>query len=136
MRAVSPKEPSAAYHLMTQHRSTGCFHPAMYNLHNVYFPMHNVHFDFSGPTFHESIVMQPGDSVDMLTSQILSKDAIFKDRVTSTNSVTVQEGSSHAVTYNEKRLPRESRESQGSKPAPGSRKYPYRKGILSLQEVE
>ena len=73
VRAVSPKEPSAAYHLMTQHRSTGCFHPAMYNLHNVYFPMHNVHFDFSGPTFHESIVMQPGGFVEMLTSQILSK---------------------------------------------------------------
>ena len=36
----------------------------------------------------------------------------------------------HAVTYNEKKRPRESRETHISKPTPGSRKYPYRKEVF------
>ena len=70
---ANARDVSPALRLMTEHVSHGCFHPAMYNLHNIYFPMLNVHFDFSGNFFHEAIVMKPGDTIDNLTTEVLSK---------------------------------------------------------------
>ena len=91
LHAATPtngKDVSPALRIMTEHASHGCFHPAMYNLHNTYFPMMNLHFDFSKESFHDTITMKSGDTIESLSTQLLSKRNIYMTR---NNGVDVDE---------------------------------------------